>query len=225
MWNEQSDDAAFVSLHELGRMCRESLQFCKTNTTLIWPLSWQGMVHTFTKTYDTVAAFDISYFKTVKTITMNNNQCHAQQSFLRSHQLLSYSFNSLSSTQHVSSLLFSPQPHSHPLTHLVLTYILHWTTSPLQPPCSVHFKHNADTPNWETKKLRHPQIKQSLIQCTNLKLTQATPDEAPTSYLTWLIPNYVIKFEQQNINDNNKQKPLQNNKHNTHTITKKKPTQ
>jgi len=47
---------------------------------------------------------------------MNNNQCVAEQSILRSRQLHSYSFNSLSSTQQVYSLLFSQQPHSHPLT-------------------------------------------------------------------------------------------------------------
>jgi len=40
------------------------------------------------------------------------------------------------------------------------------------------------------KKVRHPQIKQSLIKCTDLKLTQTTPDEAPTQNLTNLIPNY-----------------------------------
>ena len=74
------------------------------------------MVYNFFKTDNTVAALDIPSNITVKMITMNNNQCRAEQSFLRSHQLLSYSFNSLSPTQHVSSLLFSPQPHSHPLT-------------------------------------------------------------------------------------------------------------
>ena len=47
---------------------------------------------------------------TVKIIAMNNNQCHAEQSILRSQQLFSSSFNSLSSTKHISSLLYSPQP-------------------------------------------------------------------------------------------------------------------
>jgi len=122
----------------------------------MWPLSWQGMVYTFTKTDNTVAALDIPSNITVKIITMNNNQCITELSFLRSHHLLSYSFNSLSSTQHISSLDFhhslSPS-HPIPLAHTpsVLTYILHWTTSLLQPKCSVHFKHNADTPKWGTK--------------------------------------------------------------------------
>jgi len=51
------------------------------------------MVNTFIKTGNTVAALDIPSNKTVKIIEMNKNQCHAEQSFLRSHQLLSYSFN------------------------------------------------------------------------------------------------------------------------------------
>ena len=125
----------------------------------MWPLSWQGMVYTHIKTDNTVAALDIPSIITVTILTMHNNQCHAEQSFLRSHQLLSYTFNSLSSTQHISSLPFSPQPHSHPpnpipLAHppSVLTYILHWTKQLLQSTCSVHFKHNADTPKWGENK-------------------------------------------------------------------------
>jgi len=44
--------------------------------------------------------------------------------------------------------------HTIPLAHppAVLTYILHRTTSPLQPTCSVQFKHNADTPKWGKKE-------------------------------------------------------------------------
>jgi len=40
-----------------------------------------------------------------------------------------------------------------PLAHLssVLTYILHWTTSLLQPICFVHFTRHADTTKWGTK--------------------------------------------------------------------------
>jgi hypothetical protein len=64
----------------------------------------------FHQTDNTAAALDIRSIITVRIITMSNNQCHGKESFLRSHQLLSYSFNSLSSTEHVSSLLFSPQP-------------------------------------------------------------------------------------------------------------------
>jgi len=48
-------------------------------------------------------------------------------------------------------------------------------------------------------------------------MTQTAPDKAPTSNLTKLIPNYVIKFEQPNKNDNSK--------HNPHTITNATPTQ
>jgi len=73
------------------------------------------MVYTVMKTDITVAALDITSFVTVKITTMNNNQCHAKESILRSHQLLSYSLNSLTFTEHVSSLLFPPQPDSHPL--------------------------------------------------------------------------------------------------------------
>jgi len=41
------------------------------------------------KTDITVAALGITSFVTVKVIPMNNNQCHAKQSFLRSQKLLS----------------------------------------------------------------------------------------------------------------------------------------
>ena len=40
-----SADVACDSLDEPGRMCRESVQLCKTNLTLMGPLSWQGMLH------------------------------------------------------------------------------------------------------------------------------------------------------------------------------------
>jgi len=43
---------------------------------------------------------------------MNNNQCHREKSFPRSYQLLSYSLNSLSFTEHVGLLRFSPLPDS-----------------------------------------------------------------------------------------------------------------
>jgi len=79
------------------------------------------MVCTFIKTDNTVAALDIPSNITIKIIEMYKNQCHAEQSFPRSHQFLSYSFNSLSSTQHISSLLFSSQTHSHPLNQFFST--------------------------------------------------------------------------------------------------------
>ena len=71
----------------------------------------------------------------------------------------------------------------------------------------MHFKCNADTPKWGTKKVTHWQIKESLIQCTDLKLAQIIPDAVPTSNVTNLILNYTIKFEQPNENDNNKHNP------------------
>jgi len=56
---------------------------------------------------------------------MINIQCHREKSLLKSQQMFSYSFSSLSLTEHVGSLLFSPQPDSH---HLILflqpTYLL-----------------------------------------------------------------------------------------------------
>jgi len=48
------------------------------------------MVYTFTTTGNTVAALDIPSIIIVKTTAMKNKQCHAEQSFLRSHQLLRY---------------------------------------------------------------------------------------------------------------------------------------
>jgi len=68
------------------------------------------MAYTLIKIDNIVVALDISSNITIQIITMNNNQCHAEESFLRSQQLLTYSFNSLSFTEHVSSLIFSPQP-------------------------------------------------------------------------------------------------------------------
>ena len=112
----QSDDVGNVSLDKPGRTCRESVQLCTTTTTLILPLSQQGMVYTFIKADSGVASLEISYIITVKIITMNNNQCLREQSYLWSQQLLSFSFNYLSFIEHVGSLQFSPQPDSHPLT-------------------------------------------------------------------------------------------------------------
>ena len=131
------------------------------------------MVYTVMKTDITVAALDITSFVTVKVIPMNNNQCHVKDSFLRSHQLLSYSLNSLSFTEHVCSLLFPPQPHTlslNPLAHpsSVFTHILHWTTSLLWPTCLVHFKCNADKTKCGIKKigtLKNQGIPYVMYQC------------------------------------------------------------
>ena len=46
-----------------------------------------------------------------------------------------------------------------------------------------------------------------MFKHTSLKLVQTTLDEVPTSHLTNLILNYIIKFEQPNKNDNNKHNP------------------
>jgi len=43
------------------------------------------MVYAFIKTDNTVAALDSPFFITVKIIAMNKNQCHAEESLLRSH--------------------------------------------------------------------------------------------------------------------------------------------
>jgi hypothetical protein len=68
------------------------------------------MVYTFNTTHNTVAALGIPSIITVRIIAMNNKQCHGEEPFKRSQQLLSYSINSLSFTEHVNSLLFSSQP-------------------------------------------------------------------------------------------------------------------
>jgi len=73
------------------------------------------MVYTFIKTDNTAAVMKILSILIVKIITRNKNNCHREKSFLGSQQFLSYSFNSLSFTEHTGSLLFSPQPDSHPL--------------------------------------------------------------------------------------------------------------
>ena len=61
-----SDDD--FSPFELGKMCRGSVQLCKTNITWMWPLSWQGMVYTFIKADNTTAALYIFNTVTVKTL-------------------------------------------------------------------------------------------------------------------------------------------------------------
>jgi len=48
-------------------------------------------VHTFIKADNTAATLYILNVITAKITTMNNNQCHGQESFLRSQQLISYS--------------------------------------------------------------------------------------------------------------------------------------
>jgi hypothetical protein len=67
------------------------------------------MVHTFIKTDITVAALEIPSINCFKTITMNNNKGTAK--------LLSYSFNSLSFTQHVAYNQVNPKTKGPALEH------------------------------------------------------------------------------------------------------------
>jgi hypothetical protein len=66
------------------------------------------MVYTFIKTDNTAAVLKIPSILTAKITTRNKNRCHGEQSFQQSQRLLSYSFKSMSFTEHVGSLLFSP---------------------------------------------------------------------------------------------------------------------
>jgi hypothetical protein len=61
-------DVGNDSLDELGRMCRGSVQLCKNNTTVMWPLSSQGMVHTLIKADNTVAAMNNLNIVTVQSL-------------------------------------------------------------------------------------------------------------------------------------------------------------
>ena len=113
------------------------------------------MVYTSIKTDNIVGALDISSNITIEIITMNNNQFHGEESFLRSQQSLTYSFNSLSFTEQFINIFTTAwiiPSHLNTLAHLpsLLTYILHCTTSQLWPTCSVHFKHHADMPYSKT---------------------------------------------------------------------------
>jgi len=64
----------------------------------------------------------------------------------------------------ISTTVWLTPSHLISLAHLssVLTYILHWTTSLLQPICLVHFKRHVDRPKWGIKKVRHWQITEPL---------------------------------------------------------------
>ena len=108
------------------------------------------MVYTFIKRDNTVAALDIPSFVTVKIIAMNKNQCHAEGSLLGSHQLLSYAFNSLSFTEHVSSLLLSPQP-DWPNFFNPSTFCSHIYSSLKNIPITVHMFNALQTQCWHTK--------------------------------------------------------------------------
>jgi len=98
----------------------------------------------------------------------------------------------------VSTTAWLTLPHLTSSAHLssVLTYIIHWTTSLLQPICLVHFKHHVDTPKWETKKGIHWQITENLTSPTDLKSAQRhtmklKPHTSPT--LTYIqTKNFVL---------------------------------
>ena len=81
-------------------------------------------------------------------ITVNNNQCHSEKSFPRSQQLLSYSFNSLSFTEHYyfhHSPTHTPSPNFFsPSTFCSHIYSSQNNTAILRPIHLVQFKHHVD---------------------------------------------------------------------------------
>ena len=129
---------------------------------------------------------------------MNNTQCHGEDSFLKSQQLLSYSFNSLSFTEHTGSLLFSTQPDSHPSPNFFnLSTICSHTYSSLNNNANGAHRFCAlQTPCWHTKprdkKVRDWQIIEPLTYHTNLKLAQTTPVEPQNSNFTHPILKYIL---------------------------------
>ena len=163
---------------------------------------------------------------------MNNNQCHAEQSFLRSHQLLSYSLNSLSSTQHISSLLFSLQPHSHPPTqflqptHLLFSHIFfieqHSYYGPhVQCTSNTMLTHqNEGQTKWDIDKSSNPLCNAPVSNWYKQHLMKLQPPTSPTLSQTTLLNsnNQTI-----NLIHNDKHNPPKNNKHNRHTITNTTP--
>ena len=155
------------------------------------------------KTNNNAAALDIPSNITVKIITMNNNQCHTEQSFLRSHQLLSYSFSSLSSTQKVSSFLFSPQP-NRPNFFSPFTFCSHVYSSLNNTAITAHMFSALQTQCWHTK-MRDKQgetLKNQAIPNQTYWSDIGTNNTWWRSNLTNPILNYIIKFEQPNKNDN-----------------------
>jgi len=97
--------------------------------------------------------------------------------------------------QFITTVTTAPLTPSHPipLAHppSVLTYILHWTTQLLCSTCSVHFKHNADTPKWGTKKWDYYKSSNALsnVPIWNWKkcLMQLQPLTSQTSSQTMLL--------------------------------------
>ena len=95
-------------------------------------------------------------------------------------------------TTHQFITIFTTAPltpsHPNPLAHppSVLTYILHWTTQLLQSTCSVHFKHNADTPKWgsknsDTEKSSNPLYNAPISNWYKQHLMKLQTQTSPTS--------------------------------------------
>jgi len=114
-----------------------------------------------------------------------------------------------------------PIPSAHPLS--VLTYILH-RTQLLKPACSVHFKHNADTPKWgakkwDTDKSSNPLSNAPISNWHKQHLMKLQPQTSPNSSQTMLLNlSNQTKMTITNTTPHN-------NKHNPHTITNTTPTQ
>jgi hypothetical protein len=153
-----SDDVACDSPDKPGRMCRVSVQLYKTNITLMWPLSRQGMIYTFITADNTAAALYILNIIIVTSFQWITTKGTSKRLFKKANRWsASHSVPCLLQNTCVHYYFHHSLTHtlsSNILTHLssVLTFILHWTTSLLGPICLVHFRCHADTPNWGTKK-------------------------------------------------------------------------
>ena len=168
-------------------MCRESVQICKTNITLMWTLSWQGMVCT-------VAVLKIPSILPVKSIVRNKSQCHREKSFLRSQQLLSYSLNYLFLKNTWVHYYFHHSL-SHTLAHnsfIPPIFCSHIYSSLKNSTIMAHIFNAMLTHKNEThKKGRHWQLTENLTTPTDLKLAQKTPDEIQTTNITNHNLNYL----------------------------------
>ena len=153
------DDVARDSWDEPCRMCRESVFLCKTDITLIWPLSWQRIVYTFIKAHNTATALYILNIITVKLLqwittkvtdkspSPEASSCSATHSIpcLLQNMWVHYYFHH-SLTHTLSPNSFSPSTFcSH--THSSLNNI-----ATIRPICLVHFKRHVDMPKCRTKK-------------------------------------------------------------------------
>ena len=112
---------------------------------------------------------------------------------------------------------YHPLPLAQPPS--VLTYIFYWTTSLLQPACSVHFKHNADTAKWGTISdiLKNQAIPNLTYRSHIGKNAQRSSNLTPQQHY----PNIYIYIKYEN---GNKKTYLAINT-TPHTITNTSPTQ